>query len=118
MKNRELFHKDPLSWNLANDGVSSNNDTDLPTLRYELETFVCEGEYLNGLRKMLQGYLSRLGHEQAGAWVSGFYGSGKSHLVKVLRYLWTDHKCLTNGGIFCCAVWGWNPPPCPRAPGT
>ncbi len=90
MKNRELFHKDPLSWTLANEGVSSNNDTDLLTLRYELETFVCEGEYLSGLVKMLHGYLDRLGKEQAGAWVSGFYGSGKSHLVKVLRYLWTD----------------------------
>lgn len=90
MNNRELFIKDPLSWTLANEGVSSNNDTDLPTLRYELETFVCDGEYRSGLVKMLQGYLGRLDQEQAGAWVSGFYGSGKSHLVKVLRYLWTD----------------------------
>ena len=90
MKNRELFQKDPLSWSLANEGVSSNNDTDIPTLRYEIETFVCDGEYRTGLVKMLQGYLDRLDKEQAGAWVSGFYGCGKSHLVKVLRYLWDD----------------------------
>ena len=96
MNNRELFYKDPLSWSLANEGVSSNNDTDLPTLRYELETFVCDGEYRTGLVKMLQGYLGRIDQEQAGAWVSGFYGSGKSHLVKVLRYLWTDFA-LENG---------------------
>ena len=96
MNNRELFKKDPLSWTLANEGVSSNNDTDLPTLRYELETFVCDGEYRTGLVKMLQGYLGRIDQEQAGAWVSGFYGSGKSHLVKVLRYLWTDFE-LENG---------------------
>lgn len=96
MNNRELFQKDPLSWTLANDGVSSNNDNDLPTLRYELETFVCDGEYRTGCVKMLQGYLGRIDQEQAGAWVSGFYGSGKSHLVKVLRYLWTDFS-LPNG---------------------
>ena len=90
MKNRDLFHKDPLSWHLANEGVSSNNDADLATLRYELETFVCDGEYKTGLVKMLQGYLGNLDKVQAGSWVSGFYGSGKSHLVKVLRYLWTD----------------------------
>jgi hypothetical protein len=90
-KNRELFTKDPLSWTLANQGVSSNNDTDLDTLKYELETFVCDGEYKTGLSRILQSYLSNFDKDdQAGAWVSGFYGSGKSHLVKVLRYLWTD----------------------------
>ena len=93
MKTKELFLKDPLSWTLANEGVSSNNDADEATLRYELETFVCEGEYESALEKILSGYLSRLGSsEQAGAWISGFYGSGKSHLVKVLRYLWTDYE--------------------------
>jgi hypothetical protein len=93
MKSKELFLKDPLSWTLANEGVSSNNDDDEATLRYELETFVCEGEYESALEKILGGYLSRLGgSEQAGAWISGFYGSGKSHLVKILRYLWTDYQ--------------------------
>ena len=91
-RNRDLFVKDPLSWTIANDGVSSNNVEDLDTLRYELTTFVCEGEYQTGLAKILQGYLDNLGKEQKAAWVSGFYGSGKSHLVKVLRYLWTDFQ--------------------------
>lgn len=97
MKTRELFLKDPLSWRIANDGVSSNNVEDLDTLRYELETFVCQGEYQSGLAKILQGYLDNLGKEQRAAWVSGFYGSGKSHLVKVLRYLWTDYPL--HGGV-------------------
>ncbi len=92
MKTRELFLKYPLSWTLLNEGVSSNNSADLDTLRYELQTFVCQGEYYTGLVRMLQGYLDHLGKEQIAAWVSGFYGSGKSHLVKVLRYLWTDYE--------------------------
>jgi hypothetical protein len=91
MKTKEIFLKDPLAWKLVNEGVSSNNDEDLATLKYELESFVCEGEYLNGMRRILQGYRDNFkGSEQKAAWISGFYGSGKSHLAKVLRYLWIN----------------------------
>ncbi len=91
MKTKEVFLKDPLSWRLVNEGVSSNNTEDLDTLRYELESFVCDGEYLNGMRRILQGYIDSFSSsEQKAAWISGFYGSGKSHLAKVLRYLWIN----------------------------
>jgi hypothetical protein len=91
MKTKEIFLRNPLSWKIVNEGVSSNNTEDLATLRYELETFVCEGEYLNGMRRILQGYRDNFNSsEQKAAWISGFYGSGKSHLAKVLRYLWIN----------------------------
>lgn len=91
MQTKELFLKDPLTWKLVNEGVSSNNTEDLDTLRFELASFVCDGEYLNGMRRILQGYRdSFTGSEQKAAWISGFYGSGKSHLAKVLRYLWIN----------------------------
>jgi len=91
MKTKETFLKDPLAWKLVNEGVSSNNTEDLDTLRYELESFVCDGEYLNGMRRILQGYHDSFNSpQQKAAWISGFYGSGKSHLAKVLRYLWTN----------------------------
>ncbi len=91
MKTKEIFLKDPLAWKLVNDGVSSNNIEDLETIKYELDSFVCEGEYLNGMRRILQGYLNNFNSpEQKASWISGFYGSGKSHLAKVLRYLWID----------------------------
>lgn len=93
MKNREIFLADPLGWTLVNEGVSSNNNLDLETVRYELRTFVCDGEYKNGLVRILEGFLGNFKQpEQKAAWISGFYGSGKSHLAKVLRYLWTDFK--------------------------
>ena len=87
---RELFTHDPVETHLANDGVA-DLDQDA-SLRQELATFVCEGQYARGLERVLQSYLTHLSREQQpGVWVSGFYGSGKSHFGKMLLHLWADH---------------------------
>jgi len=95
MKNREIYQKDPSLRKLANQGVASVNDDKtveaLEVLRYELETFVCDGQYKKGMAHILDTFLRNVNQaEQPGVWVSGFYGSGKSHLVKMLRTLWID----------------------------
>ena len=96
--NKEVFQTDPTSRKLLNEGVSSNNldssdSKQLDTLRYELETFVCEGEYHQGMERILGSYLTAFGRgDTPGTWVSGFFGSGKSHMVKILRFLWEDFK--------------------------
>lgn len=95
MKNRDVFAKDPLELRLVNNGVAEVVDAStkeqLDTLRYELETFVCDKQYSRGLERILDTYLACLGkEEQRPVWVSGFFGSGKSHLVKMLRALWAD----------------------------
>lgn len=98
MINRELYFRDPTTIELLNNGVSKvseigHDERQIKTLRFELETFVCDGEYARGLERILKAYLDGLGREeQKAVWVSGFFGSGKSHLVKVLRYLWEDYR--------------------------
>ncbi len=97
MKNGELYFRDPTTLELLNNGVSKvaeigNDERQIQTLRFELTNFVCDGEYARGLERILKAYLDGLGRqEQKAVWVSGFFGSGKSHLVKVLRYLWEDY---------------------------
>ena len=95
MNNRQVYAKDPSTRKLINEGVANVNDerTDqaFAVLRYELETFVCDGQYEKGMEHVLETYLKNIGQSQQPAvWVSGFYGSGKSHLVKMLRALWSD----------------------------
>lgn len=95
MKNREVYEKDPAENKLLNQGVAKvtagRTTPELETLRFELSNFVCDGQYAAGLQRVLSTYLSNLDKpEQPGVWVSGFFGSGKSHLVKVLQHLWTD----------------------------
>lgn len=96
MINRDLYETDPSKNVLLNQGVAKvsigRSEAEIQTLRYELSTFVCEGQYAKGLERILDAYLKNLEKtEQPGVWVSGFYGSGKSHLVKMLQYLWTDY---------------------------
>ncbi|MFH1495618.1 MAG: BREX system P-loop protein BrxC [Pseudomonadota bacterium] len=97
MNNRDLYFRDPTTLELLNNGVSKvseigHDDGQIKTLRFELQNFVCDGEYARGMERILKAYLGGLAKsEQNAVWVSGFFGSGKSHLVKVLRYLWEDY---------------------------
>ena len=93
--NRELFYRDPTETKIPNDGVAEvgrpETDQQWDVLRWELRSFVCDGQYEHGLERILGSFLSNLSQaKQPAAWVSGFYGSGKSHLVRVLEYLWRD----------------------------
>jgi len=95
--NHELFTKDPLRYTIPNDGVSKvgrpDDEKQWDVLRYELESFVCDGEYATGLQRILSSFATHVGEgDQPAAWVSGFFGSGKSHLVRVLEHLWADTR--------------------------
>ena len=102
MKNRDIYQRDPGKVTLLNNGVATMTDAltkdERRTLRFELEHFVCEGEYQRGLVRILDSYVSNQGQpEQPAAWVSGFFGSGKSHLAKMLRFLWTNYTFPEDG---------------------
>ena len=96
LTNRDVFAIDPTERDIPNLGVAKvknpEDANDWATLEWELFSFVCEGEYERGLERILDQFLGHLGRpEQPAVWVSGFYGSGKSHLMRVLEYLWRDY---------------------------
>ena len=95
--NRDVFQKAPEDYRIPNDGVAKIAFPPPPgtlteTLADELRTFITDGEFGRGLLRILESFRTGLGHgsQKAEVWISGFYGSGKSHLAKMLCALWTD----------------------------
>ena len=91
----KTLQRDPRTSPLANNGqariTTLDDDNARTELAGELSTFVCDGQYGLALERILQSYLSQQGQpRQNAAWVSGFYGSGKSHLQKMLGHLWAN----------------------------
>ena len=92
-----LLERDPRKTELANKGQARISETPEAAqdeaLRAELETFVCDGRFADGLARILDRFIADFGkNRQEAAWVSGFFGSGKSHLLKMLAHLWTDTR--------------------------
>ena len=95
MKIHDILLRDPADNPLVNQGQARISDGSDPKareeLRGELSTFVCEGQFADGLTRIIRSFLENLGRtSQKGAWVSGFYGSGKSHVLKMTANLWQD----------------------------
>ncbi len=89
MKIRELFLK-PVDRPI--DGVIKADDA--RNIQTELEEYVITRDVAKGLGIFTDRYLTEL--TANGVWISGFFGSGKSHLLKILSLI-LDGQPLANG---------------------
>jgi hypothetical protein len=102
MKIRELFTK-PIDRPI--NGVIKAEQMDVDSVWQELEEFVVTKELDIHLRKFLDTYLNAIDNPndpsvagKVGVWVSGFFGSGKSHFIKILSYL-LENREVTKDGV-------------------
>ena len=80
MKLTEIFKK-PVDRPI--EGVIKADDD--KSLQIEIEEYILIGEVKKRLELFLDAYNNYQGAN--GVWISGFFGSGKSHLLKMLAYL-------------------------------
>jgi hypothetical protein len=101
MKIKELFAK-PIDRPI--NGVIKAEQMDVDSVWQELDEFVVTKELDIHLRKFLDTYLNAIDNPsdpsvagKVGVWVSGFFGSGKSHFIKILSYLLENKEVTKNG---------------------
>ena len=82
MKIHDLFVK-PVDRSIEG-VIKADDDRNLLT---EVEEYVVTAEVATGLGHFAEAYLDNTATGANGVWISGFFGSGKSHLLKILSLL-------------------------------
>lgn len=82
----EMFKRDI---NRDINGVVKVDQNDDNSIRQELEEYVVTRDHVEHIRNFVDAYSKSIGGEtdKMGVWISGFFGSGKSHFLKMLSYL-------------------------------
>lgn len=90
MQLEKLFVKDI---NRDIKGVIKIGQEDNETLKQELDEYVVTRELSNHFSEFFESYRKGINNytDKMGVWISGFFGSGKSHFLKILSYL-LDNK--------------------------
>lgn len=88
--------------NRSINGVIKADQNDAESVWQELDEYVITRELDQHLRSFFERYLAAVDNPQAssdrtGVWISGFFGSGKSHFLKILSYL-LENKRVSNAG--------------------
>lgn len=86
MEIKKLFKKDierPIQ------GVVTIGNEEEDRKKQELEEYVCTQEVVKNFRLFFSAYRksTQTPTEEIGVWITGFFGSGKSHFLKILGYI-------------------------------
>ncbi|MFT6905280.1 MAG: hypothetical protein ACJAS1_001935 [Oleiphilaceae bacterium] len=96
---KDIFYKDI---ERSINGVVKADQNDDDTVYVELDEYVVTKELDEHFRKFFEVFSTSL-HEKSledkiGIWISGFFGSGKSHFLKILSYILSDIETVSPKG--------------------
>jgi hypothetical protein len=101
MQIKDLFTK-PIGRPI--NGVIKADQRDEESIWQELDEYVVTKQITEYLRKFFDAYLAAIDNQndpavvaRMGVWVSGFFGSGKSHFIKILSYLLSNLEAHKPG---------------------
>lgn len=88
---KDLFKKDITR---SIQGVVTIGNENEEQKRQELEEYVCTEEITKSFRTFFRRYRESINNptEKIGVWITGFFGSGKSHFLKILGYILENEK--------------------------
>ncbi len=99
MNIKELFYK-PLDRSI--NGVVKADQNDDATVYQELDEYVVTNELEKHFRSFFESYTTDLSDpsiaNRVGVWISGFFGSGKSHFLKTLSYIIANIESVDGDG--------------------
>ena len=89
MEIRNIFEK---NINRPINGVIKVDQKDTDVIEQELDEYVITDELRKHFKEFFKYYCQAYDNPTAdmGVWISGFFGSGKSHFLKMLSYLLSD----------------------------
>ena len=97
-KLKDMFHKE-IDRDIK--GVIKVGQADDENIKQELEEYVVTSELNKHIDRFFEAYkTSIIGNtDKNGVWISGFFGSGKSHFLKILSYLLENREIDNNKAI-------------------
>ncbi|HCK93767.1 MAG TPA: BREX system P-loop protein BrxC, partial [Gammaproteobacteria bacterium] len=96
---KSLFTK-PLDRSI--NGVVKADQTDQAVVYQELDEYVVTNELEQHFRQFFESYTTALNDpsiaNRVGVWINGFFGSGKSHFLKILSYILANKEIENTDG--------------------
>ncbi|MFJ7829473.1 BREX system P-loop protein BrxC [Peribacillus sp. NPDC097284] len=95
---KELFKKEI---DREINGVVQAGQSDEKVVEEELDEYVMTKEINENMKYFYENYVYSLTHDttKIGVWISGFFGSGKSHFLKILSYLLNNETAMGKRAV-------------------